>query len=98
MPPDSAVMHHANSYFHCHGSAQPGSRGQRTPGPPAERGEQCGKDRPGQAEGEEKADVTETAGIACAARPAHLVLEKPTEAVSRQMRFHHHVSQNDFIT
>src|ERR1041384_3203184 len=85
MPPNSAVMHHSDSYFDCHGGAQSSSGSQHGPRPPGSRRKQHSKHRPRQAEGEKQADVTEAARIARAAGPAHLVLKKSAEAVSRQM-------------
>src|SRR5579864_3318611 len=98
MPPKSAIMHHADSYFYCHRGTQSRGCGKRGPRPPCQRREQDGKNRPGEAESEKQANVTESARVARAAGPAHLVLKKSAEAVCGQMRFHHNIRQHHFIT
>src|SRR5579871_97241 len=98
MLPESAIMHHADSYFDRDSGTQSRSRSESCPRPPAKRRKQNGKNRPWQAEGEKQANVAKAAGIARAAGPAHLVLKKSAEAVRGQMGFHHNIRQHHFIS
>src|SRR3954464_781290 len=97
MPPKGAIMHDSNANLDRDGGTQSRSRGECCPGPPTKRREQDGKNRPGQAEGEKQANIAETARIARAAGPAHLVLKKSAEAVRGQMSFDNNIRQHDFI-
>src|SRR5262249_40063064 len=95
---NGAIMYDACANFKSDSRTECSCGSKSAPGPPGQRREQDRKNRPGQAERKQQSHVAKAAGVARAARPAHLVLKEFAEAVRGQMGFYNDIRQHNFVT